>query len=228
MPLVFKCPACRLFLTFPEDWRSFPLCFSCFQTLPPPPRLCSTCGNPACGQTCLSPWLQDPYIQSYSTRYLLFTPTYRCLRRWKACSGLLFDRRVLKSADSLIQEWQTFGAEALVPIPQNDRRVWKMKGSRTLKIALWIQKDTGLPILPLLSLNPSSSYPRQAEMDLQERLQSPNRFGFVPGAQVKRVILVDDFRTTGKTLRNAASVLRQGGVEAIHAFALGVKIPKEH
>ena len=226
-----RCIACESTLS-QQDKGAFPLCLLCISSLQDCPSLCPNCASPACllngGLSCSRPWIHRPQIHSYSARYLLFKNTYQVLKRWKSRRGLLFDRKVLISNDSLLETWRSFEAEAVVPIPQRFERAWKMRGSRSELIANWVGSQLKLPICSLLNVPTAlTNQKRQAELNLQQRLQNSIRF-IVPYPELsipKRVILVDDFITTGHTLGQAALVLLNSGVEEIHAFGLGVRTP---
>jgi predicted amidophosphoribosyltransferase len=232
LTLFFRCISCQMGLDPRTDQDSFPLCQTCLQSLIDCPPLCRHCGSPLCAtqptEKCLRPWIQHSEIQSYSARYLLNEAGYVVLRKWKIQRGTLFDRRLLTSHANLTQTWQTFGANAVVPIPQRYHRAWKMRGSRAEIIAHWVSQESQLPLLKILKpIQRQSFQKRQAELNLEHRLQ--NKIQFEPirlQNPPKRVILVDDFMTTGHSLRQAATCLLSAGVEEVHAFCLGIRLPR--
>jgi len=234
LTLLFRCISCHSGFSPSEDLSSFPLCQTCLQRLGDCPVLCKNCGSPHCPSgypsDCLRPWVHHSAIHSYSARYLLFESGYRVLRKWKTQRGSLWDQQILQAPTSLLSTWQSFSAEAIVPIPQPYSRAWTMRGSRAEILAKWVSYETRLPILPLLkSTEFTSLRKRQAELKLEERLQNPFRFKtvYVPKPP-KRVILVDDFMTTGHTIRRAASHLLSLGVDKLHVFCLGVRPTQLH
>ena len=236
--LFFQCRACQLSLGFSLNVRSFPLCESCLDSLVSSPSLCAACASPLCEaeprqSTCLHPWVQNSEIDSYSARYLLIEPGYTVLRKWKINQGLLFSRRVLSSTQSLLKTWRELNADAIIPIPQSFHRSWRMRGSPTGRIAGWVAMEAQLPIVHALRLHRNVKK-RQAEQSLMDRLE--NRVDFSLNYEVlsserktlKNVILVDDFMTTGGTLRSAAQTLKFAGVQKVHVFCLGIRISKVH
>jgi predicted amidophosphoribosyltransferase len=67
--------------------------------------------------------------------------------------------------------------------------------------------------------------PRQVDLPHRERQQ--NIAGaFAPWRLrgVGRVLLVDDVRTTGATLRAACEALKAGGVSEVHTFVLATRV----
>jgi len=231
LSLFCRCVSCKAGMDLSTDQNSFPLCLICYQSLVTCPQLCRHCGSPLCPEyakdRCRRPWIHRPEIHSYSSRYLLLNPGYTVLRRWKIHQGLLFDRRVLNPNTELISTWKEFGADTVIPIPQLYLRAWKMGGSRAERIARWVATLLQLPVSRILTQPPrSSSEKRQAELKLAERLQSPLRFSIHPQGcgNARRVILVDDFMTSGRTLEKAASTLKRAGIEQVHIFCLGVRV----
>lgn len=226
LALLFRCASCDE----PAPTRSsFPLCDSCSESLRDCPPLCSSCASPLCiaQGTCLRPWASHAAIRTYHARYLLIGAGYRTLRRWKTRSGPLFTRRILKSGDEKLHALAALRADAIVPIPQRVRRSFELGGSPAGLIAGWLARELRLPVRSLLQIEHK---PRaQAELSLLERMGSRMRFT-VPLAQARgptvlplRVILVDDFMTTGRTLESAAQALGEAGVREVHAFCLGLR-----
>jgi len=62
---------------------------------------------------------------------------------------------------------------------------------------------------------------RQAELDSWTRLQ--NEMDFNAWKTANNVVLVDDFITTGHTVREAARSLKMSGVRTVHVFGLGAR-----
>ena len=150
---------------------------------------------------------------------------YRVLKSWKIHRGLWFDQIVLKPDPVLLQTWREFQPDAIIPIPQSSSRAWRLGGNRAEILSQWVSALLQVPHIPVLTLQKKQ---RQGELNLSGRVQNSLHF-FVStrsAAQltsVKRVILVDDFKTTGRTLEKAAESLQHWGVTHIHAFTLGIR-----
>ncbi len=67
--------------------------------------------------------------------------------------------------------------------------------------------------------------PRQVDLPHRER-QRNIAGAFAPWRLrgVGRVLLVDDVRTTGATLRAASEALKGGGVSEVHTFVLATRV----
>ncbi len=231
------CIVCRERFDPTSDRNSFPICSLCQSSLLPCPALCPSCGSPVCPESpqklCLRPWIRHDSIQSFSGLYLLLNSQFPVLKKWKTHRGSLFDRRVLIPNPKLRALLQDFQAQAITPIPQAFNRTWSMRGSPAEKIARWLSSITQIPVHPLLlspTLRIGQQMKRQAELGILERLQSPLRFSLDPNynlAPFQRIILVDDFLTSGRTVGQAAKTMKMAGINQIHSFCLGVRAPKE-
>jgi predicted amidophosphoribosyltransferase len=152
---------------------------------------------------------------------------YTVLKKWKLHRGPLFDRQILRLSLKQLDCLQKFEAEAIVPIPRQFHRSWKMRGNPAEIVARRLAKHLKLPLKDILTLAPLGELQKQqAQSSLGERLLNrESRFCTQSPLDPppNRLILVDDFMTTGRTLNEAAKVLRRFGTQRIHAHILGVR-----
>lgn len=122
------------------------------------------------------------------------------------------------------QDWKS--AQAVVPVAQAFKRSISMGRSPAQEIAGSIARHLKLPVFnPFVELSPAYG-PRQAErrgeqryqLDLSEKFKTEK----IP-PHLREIILVDDFMTTGHTLRESAKILHEAGLKNIHAFVLGIR-----
>ena len=165
-------------------------------------------------------------IKSYSARYFLVSNCYSVLKKWKTNHGPAFDRIILRMDDDFARKLKSLKnrADFIVPIPQDFKRSFKLRGSPAEKIALCVSDHLNIPVIKALHPHSNNQGKRQAELGFY------NRFFGKPVFQLKdlnlagkNALLVDDFMTTGQTLRAAAETLTKAGVKTIHAFCLGVR-----
>ncbi len=166
-------------------------------------------------------------MNSCFAMYRLDTENYEILKAWKKKRGPLFDRHVLKneicdSIRSWIEEKISNPQTEIVPLPQDSARSLKLGGSPSTVIAEWLSDQTGLPVRERLSKAGLSLRKRQAELDSWSRLQNPMDFQCAE-RPAGTVILVDDFITTGHTVREAARTLKMSGARDVHVFGLGAR-----
>ena len=217
------CPGCGGIVS----WRFFPLCRPCMDGLLDAPSLCARCGSVRCvGGICQRLWAMIPAVVTQTSRYLLSGPTYEIVKMWKITGSPLLRRRLLQDGRWRAPWGDYAKATGIVPVPQGAWRSWHQGGVRTHVLARWIQSHTGIPFWPHALRVVSGSYRPQARLNRQERLGRPSPFA-LSQTQLelpREVVLVDDFRTTGVTLRQASAVLIRGGVERIHLFTLGSRL----
>lgn len=229
MKVLFRCCACDARSPAAD---SFPLCRSCSRALLRCPPLCQKCASTHCDpKQCSRPWIRDHLlIQSYSGAYLLLSECYRVLKRWKTRRGRLFDHQILRKDlllnPGIIPPWQKNPPTAIIPVPQNLRRSWALGGSASEIIASQIAKNLQIPLVRGLLPNHPTQF-RQAELSAEDRMKNRLRFqirkAISSQLRGKTVLLIDDFMTTGHTLRRAALALKLNGVIRIHAYCLGVR-----
>lgn len=228
LSFLLECVACR---ASPATLAAAPLCATCAGSLGAAPPLCPACGDCRCrgaSSDCLRPWARQSDIDSFHARYLLVGPAYDVLRSWKTSHGPALDRRVLNLGSELLAALQGLAPlDAIVHVPQRAERSWRLGGSPTLKLARWLSRALSVAHCPALRIaEPRAPTRRQAELGMMERLASRIEHRFAPGTPLRqgaRLLLVDDFMTSGRTLRAAASALRSHGAVEVHAFCLGIR-----
>jgi predicted amidophosphoribosyltransferase len=219
---LFACAVCGA--PGPE---SLSLCRICRESLVSCPPLCSGCGGPLCGDTCRRLWAPLAPMRSLHAAYLFLGLGHEVLKAWKFKSGPLLDRAVLKMEDGLKERLGLLGVQAVIPVPQRYDREWELKGGSARRIAAWLSRELGVPLVCALEAGPTRT--RQSGKTAEERYKNAPRFRAIltsPSWLEKSspVLLVDDFTTTGHTLRSAARALSAGGWNEIHSFCLGLKL----
>ncbi len=213
---LFRCSAC--------DERAperLPLCSICAASLIRCPELCGGCGSPVCGpDECLRPWAPLHPLESLRAAYLFIGRGHGVLAAWKFRSGPLFDRSILRMDDPLRKGIQSLGLKAIVPLPQRFERAWQLKGSPAERIAAWVSRETGAPLVRALRVSGHLAE-RQTGGGAHARFANRTRFERAEKLPDGPVLLVDDFMTTGHTLRKAASALSGS---RLHAFCLGLRL----
>ena len=154
------------------------------------------------------------------------------LKKWKTTSGRLFDRRVLNPELPSLQALKSIYPKPLiVPIPQKLKRSWSLRGSPALKIASWLASQLGGEcVLALGESNEESNKERksgsQASLSHEVRFLERSEFKLTREAKLiegRTVLIVDDFMTSGRTLKLAAKCLARQNPLRISAFALGIR-----
>lgn len=229
--LLFRCMACES----SASAGSFPLCEDCLGYLRTCPGICDRCAAPLEASSvhrCLLPEEEPAPSRRIrlSAAYLLTTPCYQVLRAWKKRGGPAFDRRVLPPDHPALETLRAFSPELIVPVPQRWGRSMRFGGSPAEKIASWVSRAVSKPIVtPVIReglRRAGHGLKRQAELSVQGRLENPIRFEVsqeLLGDRNRRVLVVDDFLTSGRTLREAALALRDAGFVHVRGFCLGLR-----
>ena len=114
--------------------------------------------------------------------------------------------------------------DAVVPVPLHWRRRRARGYDQAALLARPVAKSLGVPAM-LRGLQRVRNTPRQVDLPHAERQRNiAGAFASWRLRGVGRVLLVDDVRTTGATLRAALEALKAGGVSDVHTFVLAARV----
>jgi predicted amidophosphoribosyltransferase len=159
--------------------------------------------------------------------FFSFSHTHRILRHWKLRGGKRLERLLFCPSPELIETLKSMDFEAIVPIPQDPERCLKVGHASAMEVAKMFSKALDLPILDQVLTLKSEGADKQAMRSVWERrfLKSPF-VGINPMSSglPERILLVDDFITSGSTIEKAArALLCLRSDLKIHAAGLGWK-----
>ena len=230
LTLILKCAVCEAL----PSLKSFPLCLDCKQALKTCPPLCPDCYSLECAPGfCLKPWVRQKRLNSLEIQYLMLGHSAHVLRGWKKRPSFLFDRLVLNLHTQKIKRLKQKEIELITFIPQNTERSWILQGSPAYKIAHTLSEVLKIPVFEAFKTDEHThtENKRQALKNLTERKMSMINFKVQKNMdrQIlgKKILIVDDFYTTGRTLQSAAQALMQRGASAAHGFCLGLRPPRQ-
>jgi ComF family protein len=192
--------------------RNEPACRSCAEPLP-----AATSGEPSICGACLAD--PPPFCGSF-VPFLYAYPLDRLVRGLKfrnelACGrilGQLFANYVLARADPL--------PEAIVPVPLAVRRYRQRGYNQASELALAIRRVTGIAITSDVASRQRETA-EQAGLDRKARRRNVNAaFAARAPLRARHVAILDDVVTTGSTVHELATVLRQAGAEQIEVWAI--------
>ena len=109
--------------------------------------------------------------------------------------------------------------DAVLPVPLHWRRHWLRGFNQALEIGRPLARHLGVPVIHAVRRRRATS--RQSGLSAAERA-SNLRAAFVAHKPIRHahVLIVDDVITTGATVRQLASTLRQAGVGRISVIAV--------
>ena len=116
---------------------------------------------------------------------------------------------------------QPTGADCLIPVPMHLKRQRERGFNHASLLAEQAARCLELPVMEALSRTRDTR--QQARLTDSERLTNlDGAFLLNTDLKGRRVVLVDDVRTTGSTANACATALRKGGAEAVYllCFAL--------
>ncbi len=114
--------------------------------------------------------------------------------------------------------------DAVVPVPLHWRRRRSRGYDQAALLAKPVANSLGVPLL-LRGLRRVRNTPCQ--VDLPHRARQENIAGAFAAWRLRglgRVLLIDDVRTTGATLRAASEALRAGAVQEVHTLVLAARV----
>lgn len=225
MPLTL-CPACRL--------PSFRLlsdlpCPECREALLVAPPICAGCLGLACSPTeCFRPWIRVEgegganRFDSVTAAYLSVGPGAAILKAWKRSPNPAIARFLLPEIRAKLAGLPDPRAPlVLIPVPQSVDRRWDLAGGsvwrlcETMLAARGRRDDSILDVLTLESgkfLEPERAQQAKSKGDERYFRRSTIAVRDVSEAALPAdasVLLVDDFLTSGATLRSAVAAARK-------------------
>lgn len=128
--------------------------------------------------------------------------------------GAVYKKEFLIKHIRIPEEWKF---DCLVPVPLHIDRQRSRGYNQSTVLAKAIAERDGLIVREDL-LERIRNTPQQANLNQKERLKNvKNAFRAKPECRGMSIVLVDDMRTTGATLRECAAALRKAGASAVYA-----------
>ncbi len=204
-----------------QDMRLAPLLEGLLDALAPP--RCAACDDvlgPGAAGFCdaCAPLLEPAPGELPRAALLYGGPLADALRRFKyggrselasVLAPLLLDEASAVARD----------VSAVVPVPLHARRERERGFNQSALLARPIARMFGLPFAPG-ALRRVRHTPPQASLDMKRRLSNVRAAFRAVGPAPKRVLLIDDVRTTGSTLAECARALRAGGAARVYSLVL--------
>ncbi|MEO6608440.1 MAG: ComF family protein [Aestuariivirga sp.] len=230
-----------------------PLCLSCGGQVMQPASLCVECWGrlrfldlPVCevmgtpfaydqGEGILSAEaLADPPGWDRSRAAVLFDNhskeiVHQLKYRDRAEAGIFMARLMARAGHALLRE-----ADFIVPVPLHRGRLWRRRFNQAAVLAQRIAGRDGPAYQPEFLVR-SRATAQQVGLSAKERRRNVKGAFSVPFEAKallagKCIVLVDDVRTTGSTLRACTEALREAGAGQIHVltFALVNDVHRFH
>lgn len=172
---------------------------------------------------------QEHGIRGIFPLFVSLTTTHHLLTHWKDYGGSLLQKMLFQITPELKTELMDHDFDVIIPIPQNEERSLKRGHASAFEVAKYFSRELKVPLsMHSLSLKPGLQI-KQANLTEWERRHAPNPFQSTEFSEfplsmmkMKKVLIVDDFITTGSTLEKAANaILEKNPGLHIYAASLG-------
>mgnify|MGYP006269418207 CR=1 FL=1 len=224
-----------------------PRCLGCGEEATVPSSLCVTCWNglhhidePACnslglplaydqGEDAVSPaalasppsWdrARAAVVYDEASRRLVHLLKFQDTQE----AGLLMARMMARAGRRLLAE-----ADALVPIPLHPFRLWTRRFNQASYLAERLSRASGREFLPLALKRRRMTRP-QVGLDASARRRNVDGAFSVdpswqPAIDGRRILLIDDVRTTGATATACVKALRGAGASQVDLLTFALVI----
>ena len=191
----------------------------------PPDVTCLSCGREAVlNQTGLcrdcevgvERFVSAPIIEKtdgYTAVYIYNDVSGRMVKKLKYNNAKYIAKRLADQIE-LPDEWKI---DAVVPVPLHKRRVFKRGYNQSELIAKHLCRRTGIKLDTKL-LKRTVDTKQQARLSLAGRMRNlKGAFNASPECAGKKLLLIDDVRTSGATIRECASELKNAGCVKVYA-----------
>ncbi|MBR5947900.1 MAG: ComF family protein [Clostridia bacterium] len=130
-------------------------------------------------------------------------------------NGAVYKKEFLAHFIEVPDEWN---ADCIVPVPLSANRMKERGYNQSMLLAEEVSKKSGIPIRAEL-LTRVRETEKQSLMTHEQRLKNLKRaFSASKECEGLRIILIDDIKTTGATLRECAQELKKRGAAVVYAL----------
>lgn len=220
------CELCSSLLEFPQEKV---ICHSCWKSIRiSHPSYCLCCGRffealeePHLCQDCLQkrpPFSHHRSCGKYKGKLKDIILLYK-YRHFQVL-GKDLARLVYRALGREEEIW--WSVDAIVPVPLHPKRKKERGFNQAQIIAKELARVKGIELRDGLLVK-IKNVPPQTSLRIEERVENVSgAFCVVKGEKIKErvVLLVDDVYTTGSTIRECSSVLRNAGVKEVRALTV--------
>jgi competence protein ComFC len=220
------CELCSSLLELPQERV---ICHSCWKSIKTShPSYCLCCGRffealekPHLCQDCLQK--RPPFSHHRSGgKYKGKLKDIILLYKYRHFQVLGKDlaRLVYRALEKEEEIW--WNVNAIVPVPLHPKRKKERGFNQAQIIAKELARIKGIELMDQLLVK-TKNVPPQTSLRVEDRVKNVSRaFDVVEGERIKKkvVLLVDDVYTTGSTIRECSSVLRNAGAKEVRALTV--------
>ncbi len=174
---------------------------------------------------------QVEFIRGIFPVFIAFSTTHQILTYWKDYSGAELKKLLFSPTSELTKLLLQKNFDLVIPIPQHADRSMKRGHASAFEVAQFFAELLNINIDRSIKLKEVTGI-KQANLNEWERRHSENPFIWdtnelplrCSDSKIIKILIVDDFITTGSTLEKAANVILEKIPNAeIYAASLGWK-----
>ena len=205
------------------------LCEGCHADLPWTLFACSICGLSRChpSQPCIACQKQhfafDQTIAALEYRF----PLISLLPSIKQRHSLHHLRWLAKLLATRIKDLDTTLPDALLPVPMHTVDQLRRGYNQAAVLADELGKNTAIKVMHTALCKVKRTH-HQHDLNADQRRANLSGAFSLRGKLPKHVAIVDDVMTTGSTLHEIASLLKQHGVERVDAWVIARTPQRDH
>lgn len=217
----FRCFICQNLLALPKHG----ICCACLRQIPRF-NYCGVCGSHlpdphlGCGLCCVIPpsWDRIVYLSPYQP------PLSDLIHRFKFQQHFYLDRTLarllLLAVLDAKRKYALSLPDVLLPVPLHHQRQWQRGYNQTDLLCGYLSHFLQIPV-EYNWIKRQRATPSQRGLHANERQKNLiNAFKITKSISVRSVAIIDDVITTGATMHEICTLLRQQGVEHIQVWAL--------
>ncbi len=214
-----------------------PICATCLASIKKPRDYCQVCGvnlsAPSRVLRCRDCLTLRPayerlyYLGNYEGHLREWIISAKIGQRAEAIESLRalqYEKLTELGADTYWREYDNF---TLLPMPIPKGRFMQRGFNLPALLALELSKITGLSVAPSDLVTLPWRTQKQARLSKKQRQQRriPYQINDKPHQLPKNIIIVDDVVTTGQTIEQFATILRENGAKRVIAYVLSRRQP---
>ena len=213
-----SCLLCDAALDDPENDSGF--CPVCHADLPRFKHACPRCGNAlpfattqACGH-CLA---QHPAYDRVQAAFAYANPIRQLIARFKFARRLELGPMLANALLERLHE-NASQIEAILPVPLHQQRLRRRGYNQAVELARPLARALGLPMLLDAVVRHKATLEQSSLTGRQRRSNLKGAFRLEMPLAYRRLAIVDDVMTTGSTVHELATLLKNHGVEYIEVW----------
>lgn len=200
---------------------SLEICQACLDDMPRNKDACYYCGIPSQTKNthCTKCRATEPALTRTLSPYL-YDAGIKLL-----ISSLKFKQDITKAELlahlflSELTDTDLSSIDYLLPVPSHRRRLRERGFNQAYEISKILSKKLNIPILSSIQKHKHTS-PQASLSARQRHLNLKNSFSMRKDIPIARIAIIDDVITTGTTVNEIASLLRNNGIQHIEAWAI--------